>query len=287
MVKAGDIVGRKSYGCDVYFRVIDIDEDGTVCLAGVDYRIEADARPEDLQPISLSKLLDFKKLFMKDVDKKINNVILARRAEEGGQKQDESVLKRPGKALHIDGDPEYLKMCMKYYEKLGIEAVGELLPEKDQPTKVRELLEIHHPDIMIVTGHDALSKDQGAYTDLSKYRNSKYFVEAVKEARKYEPSMDSLVIFAGACQSFYEAIIKAGANFASSPNRIMIHALDPVLVAEKICYSSIEKVIRMEDILPHTISGIQGLGGLQTRGKYREGIPASMYKEKTQSAASI
>lgn len=31
-----------------------------------------------------------------------------------------------------------------------------------------------------------------------------------------------LVIFAGACQSYFEAIISAGANFASSPARILI-----------------------------------------------------------------
>ncbi len=34
--------------------------------------------------------------------------------------------------------------------------------------------------------------------------------------------MDELVIFAGACQSHYEEIIKAGANFASSPHRILM-----------------------------------------------------------------
>ncbi len=53
--------------------------------------------------------------------------------------------------------------------------------------------------------------------DLNNYRNSKYFIESVKILRNYNSSYDELVIFAGACQSCYESILEAGANFASSP----------------------------------------------------------------------
>lgn len=83
--------------------------------------------------------------------------------------------------------------------------------------------------------------------------------------------MDQLVIFAGACQSNYEALIEAGANFASSPERVMIHALDPVFICEKIAYSSVQNLLSIEDILENTITGIKGIGGFQTRGKYRKG----------------
>ena len=48
---------------------------------------------------------------------------------------------------------------------------------------------------------------------------------------KYEKSHDKLVIIAGACQSNYEELIKAGANFASSPKRVNIHCLDPAIIA--------------------------------------------------------
>ena len=61
-------------------------------------------------------------------------------------------------------------------------------------------------------------------------RNSKYFVQAVLEARKLCPSSNRLAIFAGACQSFYEAIMEAGADFASSPGRILIDFIDPIIV---------------------------------------------------------
>jgi spore coat assembly protein len=88
---------------------------------------------------------------------------------------------------------------------------------------------------------------------------------------------DDLVIFAGACQSCYEAILDAGANFASSPNRVLIHCLDPVFLTEKIAYTNIERVISVREVIKDTITGIDGIGGLQTRGKYREGYPKSKF----------
>ena len=49
------------------------------------------------------------------------------------------------------------------------------------------------------------------------------FIETVKEARRYEREQaEELVIFAGACESYFEALIMAGANFGSSPARILI-----------------------------------------------------------------
>ena len=109
------------------------------------------------------------------------------------------------------------------------------------------------------------------------YRNSKFFVEAVTELRNIQPSYDELVIFAGACQSCYEKILDSGANFASSPSRVLIHCLDPVFVCEKIAYTNIGDIVSIHEVLDNTITGIKGIGGLQTRGKYREGYPKSPY----------
>ena len=88
--------------------------------------------------------------------------------------------------------------------------------------------------------------------------------------RDYNSSYDELVIFAGACQSCYENILDAGANFASSPNRVLIHCLDPVFICEKIAYTKIDTVVSITEVIENTITGIKGIGGLQTRGKYRE-----------------
>jgi spore coat assembly protein len=50
-VKVGDIVGRKSYDCDILFRVAEIKkepEGNIITLKGISYRIEADAPENDL-----------------------------------------------------------------------------------------------------------------------------------------------------------------------------------------------------------------------------------------------
>ncbi|MFH4155732.1 sporulation peptidase YabG, partial [Acinetobacter baumannii] len=84
--------------------------------------------------------------------------------------------------------------------------------------------------------------------------------------RKKYPSLDQLVIFAGACQSHFEALIRAGANFASSPSRINIHALDPVYVVGKISFTSFMERVNVWDVVRNTITGEKGLGGIETRG---------------------
>ncbi len=128
----------------------------------------------------------------------------------------------------------------------------------------------------VATGHDALTSRKGNITDLNNYRNSLNFIKAVKQARKWEPNLDNLVIFAGACQSNYEQLIRAGANYASSPGRIMIHALDPVFVVEKIACSRIDTIVPIEEVIEQTVTGLKGIGGSETRGKFRWAMPKSM-----------
>ena len=109
--------------------------------------------------------------------------------------------------------------------------------------------------------------------NIDNYKNSKYYIQAVLEARKYEHNLDNLVIFAGACQSYYEAIISAGANFASAPKRVLIDMMDPLIVAETIAYTPVNEFVPLENIISNTREGINGIGGLQTRGQYRVGMP--------------
>lgn len=86
----------------------------------------------------------------------------------------------------------------------------------------------------------------------------------MKEARKYESSHEKLFIIAGACQSNYEELIKAGANFASSPKRINIHALDPIIAA-CLAFSDKNNNIDLIKILAKTKYGADGIGGLLLR----------------------
>lgn len=106
------------------------------------------------------------------------------------------------------------------------------------------------------------------YNDIYNYRNSRHFINTVKEARRYDiENHKETVIFAGACQSYFEAIMLAGANFASSPARILIDFLDPLIVAEKVATTEKYRYITIEDIAKELRDGKKGVGGIGSNGK--------------------
>ena len=286
--KVGDVVVRKSYGGDIYFKVVQIvkkpDGQNFYMLKGTSLRIMADAPENDLERPGLNRISANDENSNKRANSMMKKILLQRRNQMTSirgtvfQKTNEGVfVGKTGKVLHVDGDEEYLNVCLRGYKQLGLEAFGKLIPEMQQPQMITELLKEYRPDILVLTGHDGMVKGTQNFRSVDSYRNSKYFVEAVKAARTYEPSYDDLVIFAGACQSYYEAIMDAGANFASSPHRVLIHCLDPVFICEKIAFSSISKFLTAQEALENTITGAKGIGGLQTRGKFREGTPKSPY----------
>ncbi len=291
-LKVGDIVARKSYGYDIFFKVVNITEAGgerIITLKGISYRIEADAPESDLELQPENRVREYRDKCCRKAEQHDPNKGmvpgyayypaphyrgLRKKIYFRDTSNDETErMKRPGKVLHLDGDKDYLENCIAEYKKLGMEVVGEYVPEKEQPQRVRALLAEHRPDILVLTGHDGFIKGQDNNNNLASYRTSRYFIEAVKEARKYNSDMDGLVIFAGACQSLYREIINAGANFASAPFRDLIHALDPVRVCQKVAFASIDKILDAKDVIENTITGKTGIGGIQTRGKYREGFP--------------
>ena len=47
------------------------------------------------------------------------------------------------------------------------------------------------------------------------------------------------------------------------PYRVLIHALDPVLVCQKIAYTKIDKVVNPEELISKTITGVKGIGGVE------------------------
>lgn len=191
----------------------------------------------------------------------------------GGYQADKDFFQIPGRVLHLDGDPLYLRKCLDLYERIGVPVYGVYCDEKEMPEKVGGLLEQIRPDILVITGHDSYSKSKGKITDLKAYRHSKYFVQTVKEARKKIPHLDQLVIFAGACQSHFESLIRSGANFASSPARVNIHALDPVYIVSRISFTPFIETVHVWDVLRNTLTGEKGLGGVETKGVLRTGMP--------------
>ena len=71
----------------------------------------------------------------------------------------------------------------------------------------------------------------------------------------------------GACQSYYEAIMSAGANFASSPARILIDFLDPLRVAETIAFTERYKYVTIDDIAGELRDGKNGVSGIDANGR--------------------
>ena len=113
---------------------------------------------------------------------------------------------------------------------------------------------------MIKKGHN--------FADIYNYRNSRHFIQTVKEARRYdEKHKKNLVIFAGACQSYFEALMEAGANFASSPARILIDFLDPLIVAKSVAITDKNRYITIDDFVEELRDGKRGVNGLGAMGK--------------------
>ena len=99
------------------------------------------------------------------------------------------------------------------------------------------------------------------YEDIYNYRNSRYFAQTVRNIRRNNKNRD-LVIFAGACQSYYEALIAEGANFASSPARILIDFIDPLIVAEKVATTDSDLYLTIHDIEKDLRDGERGINGI-------------------------
>jgi len=286
--KIGDIVARKSYGYDIFFKVTDIkktEKESIATLHGISYRIEADAPVNDLELQTEKRVNEYRSACFAQIESKAreNNSTRYRGYPKKARYRDTSKEEakrfiKYGKVLHLDGDKEYLETCLREYERLGLKVVGKYISEKEQAIRVYELLKEHRPDILVLTGHDGLIKGSKDLISLESYRNSKYFVNAVNEARGYDADLDSLVIFAGACQSNYDELIKAGANFASAPSRDLIHALDPVRVCQIVANTGIDKILHAKDVIENTITGKTGIGGVQTRGKCREGFPIELFE---------
>ncbi len=255
-IKKGDFVTRKSYNNDTVFKVLNIKND-IYYLKGADVRLYADSPKSDL--IKVIKEED-----KEDYSNRVKDKMILDRSE---------YFYLPGKILHFDGDKDYLERCLKFYKETGIKAVGKMVKESELPNVINKYLTEIKPDIVIITGHDAYYKKKGNINDPNNYQNSLSFIKSVTNARKYEKSHDKLVIIAGACQSDYEDLIKAGANYASSPKRVNIHALDPAIIAVTVALSERNKQIDLIKLLERTKYGIDGMGGIMGSGVMYVGYP--------------
>lgn len=171
-----------------------------------------------------------------------------------------------GKILHLDSDPFYLTKCLGLYKALGIYAYGVELNEALMPDQILEYIERIRPNIIVLTGHDSYN-NQGL-EDLRNYKNTLNFIKTIIKIRsKYD--LDNICIFAGACGSNAEALIAAGANFASSFDRKNIEAFDPAIVAIMVAITPFNQIVDIENLYNFSKMGKGSIGGIESFGKMR------------------
>lgn len=153
--------------------------------------------------------------------------------------------------LHLEGNPAWLSLCRRAYTAAAADCAVFPVPEIQQAAFLPYILPLCRPSFLVLTGHDRADGASSFHTQA--------FCRSVRAARLYEPDPERLVIFAGACSSRAEDILKAGANFASSPGRIPISVLDPVLLALAASAVSPGRQIEPSRIIAATLCGPAGI----------------------------
>ncbi len=254
----GDFVVRKSYNKDILFEIIS-NKENIYYLKGINARILADADASDLiKENDCEKYLEVMETRGEYITNIFSNIFSDYRLGDRSYSY--------GKILHIDGDDRYARKTLEYYKKNNLPCSVYSIAEEKQPKYIRQLIYKDKPDILIITGHDCLFKNRSS-KNINNYKNSKYFKECVIEARRIEPNRRDLAIFAGACQSYYEELITHGANFASSPGRILIDFFDPLVVAQMLSITNNRIIVGMGSIVDKIKGGYRGVNGIPTYGK--------------------
>ena len=217
-----DFVSRKSYNCDLVFRIDKIYKDMAI-LRSIKLRLMADAPIDDLVKVEKDKKIIKKELMMESYEfmhRQWRHQVLNNRLIRNGEQKECLYQEYRVKVLHIDGDQDYLKLSMLNYKNLNINAKGFFIPEKGQPEKISELLE--KPDILVITGlmgNFSINTIPGLF-----YKNSGI-------ARSFQPDLISWLSLL--CLSVdYNQLIEGGLIFAASEQ--LIHFLDPILRSRKL-----------------------------------------------------
>lgn len=179
-IKKGDIVGRISYGKDIFFVVDKILKSRLnkefAILKGLNIRVLADSPIEDLETISKQEVINSIKLNNMYLENRINN-----------KNRNNKLIRQKiytGKILHLDGDRKYSEKSARYYNKIGLNSIVKNIPENTQSKIVIPLLNKFNPDILIITGHDAMLKNGTNYNNIYNYRNSRAFYKYSKGSKK-------------------------------------------------------------------------------------------------------
>ena len=202
-IRKGTIVSRNSYNNDILFIVKKIiklsNGKKIVLLKGLTERIEADSYIEDLSLVKKEMIENNLRSFDTKLEERIyiNKIINSK--EKSLIKKDHRNTEKiiTGKILHLDGDRKYSQKSLRYYREMGLNAIVKNIPESKQPKVVYNLLKYYSPDILVITGHDGMIKKESGYNDIYNYRNSRYFIRTVKEARRYDKENSTLFVNPG------------------------------------------------------------------------------------------
>ena len=169
-MRQGDFVTRISYGGDVMFKIERIEHLKAI-LRGVDFRLLADAPLSDLTKTNPTETLDhprssspefresLRRLAVSQVQLQEKNQ-LAINHKQKSQPNNNSYFEVPGRVLHLDGDPSYLRKSMQLYGELRVPAEGFFIPEAQMAEALQRLLPQYKPDIVVITGHDGILKNR-------------------------------------------------------------------------------------------------------------------------------
>lgn len=205
-IKRGDIVAKKSSNSNILYSVEKITKDlngrNMAILKGIIVRIVEATYLDNLIIIDNDKLDDSLRSLDVKIEDRINSFL---KKEKGKNKEKERNFQNinSGKILHLDGDKLYSEKSLRYYKKMGLNAIVKNVPENKQHLLVKDYINKYNPDILVLTGHDGMIKTGIKYGDINNYRNSKYFAQGVLEARKIYPSSNRLAIFARCMSKFF------------------------------------------------------------------------------------
>lgn len=251
-VKVNDLVYYKKDDTKLIYRVEKIDLEN-VFIKGINHRINRNVLIDDVV-VALESDIEKEKEYTKRILFKSKNILM----------RNKSTKYLPGKILHIDGDQEYLDKCKELYDEANLYSMGICIKEEELENKLDMILQKVSPDIIVITGHDLFEGTD--IKNLSHYKNTKYFMNAVKKIRKI--MHHDCVVIAGACQSNFEALVASGADYASSPKRINIHTFDPAVIAICVATTSFTSLVS-DNLFQYIENGKDAFGGVQTYGKMK------------------
>ena len=248
-INIGSYVGRKKYNKDIAFRVSDIitnaDNEEIYMLRGAFTRIIADTHKEDLENIDI-------KDYEEPTSEQLHLYLSSLNVDEDRLRQ--------VKILYIDADSKIAKSTTDQFDIYGLNYNCYVMSESQQPSRIRELLEKHNPSVTVITGHDNIKRDKDITSLEEGYVNSKYFYQSTKIAREFNPNVNDMFIITGACATFYEKMMEAGANCATSTSRINISSSAMTDIIIYMVYYMLGYPLPIKTMLDSTIHSIYGFG---------------------------